>query len=123
MKLYLTLFTAFIFSAFTLWYTYNHSALAQTARQMGVTAETGFVLCDATNRQQVGSAAGTNLSLTVVNTSSTSAFIGTASVTAGAGLVLRQNDAITMDFFKGPVYCIMDSGNAGLRWFQEINVH
>jgi len=111
-----------VVSAFALWFTFTNSN-AQTEREMGVTAETGFVLCDATNRQAVGSARGTNLSLTVVNTSATSAFIGIASVTAGAGLVLRQNDAITMDFFKGPIFCIMDSGSAGLRWFQEINVH
>jgi len=118
---YIILF-GIVVSAIALWFTFTNSN-AQTERQMGVTAETGFVLCDATNRQQVGSARGANLSLTVVNTSATSAFIGIASVTAGAGLVLRQNDAMVIDFFKGPLFCIMDSGNAGLRWFQEINVH
>ena len=111
-----------VVSAIALWFTFTNSQ-AQTGAQMGVTAETGFVLCDATNRQQISSGRGTNLSLVVVNTSATSAFIGIASVTASAGMILRQNDAITIDFFKGPVFCIMDSGTAGLRWFQEINVH
>lgn len=112
-----------VFGAGSIFYTFITPILAQTSRQMGVTVETGFVQCGATAALEVGGARGTNHSIVIVNTSATSAYIGLASVTAGAGLVLRQNDAVTLDFFKGPVFCITDTGNAGLRWLQEINVH